>query len=95
MRIHDVVIKPLITEKALAHGQKNVYVFQVASDANKNQIKEAITTLFKVEVGTIKTLLKKGKVRRVGKRAKMKTMPDTKKAYVTVTKGTIDVVPQA
>lgn len=95
MRIHDVIIKPLITEKALASGQQSVYVFQVATAASKHQVKEAIETLFKVEVGTIKTLLRKGKEKRVGRRGKIKVQPDMKKAYITVTKGSIDIVPKA
>ncbi len=95
MRIHDVVIKPLVTEKALAHGQKSVYVFHVANESSKHQIKEAVSSLFDVEISTVKTLVVKGKERRVGKRAKTKKLPDMKKAYITVTKGTIDIVPKA
>ena len=79
----------------MAHGQRSVYVFEVATKANKNQVKEAIETLFKVEVGEVKTLIRKGKDKRVGKRGKTKTMPDMKKAYITVTKGSIDIVPKA
>lgn len=95
MRIHDVIIKPLITEKAMTAGQKNVYVFEVANSASKHQVKEALESLFKVEVGSIKTLVRKGKEKRVGRKGKIKTLPDMKKAYVTVTKGSIDIVPKA
>ncbi len=94
MRIHDIIKKPVITEKAMSGGQRNVYVFEVSADASKHQIKEATEKLFNVEVGNIKTLVRKGKTRRVGRRMKTKTLPDKKIAYITVTKGTIDVVPK-
>lgn len=93
MRIHDVIKRPLITEKAMT-GSGNVYAFEVDMSANKHQIKEAVEKLFKVEVRAVKTLIRKGKTRRVGRRMKSKAMPDMKKAYVTVTKGTIDIVPR-
>ena len=94
MRIHDIIKRPLITEKAMNHGS-NVYVFEVDSRANKHQIKEAIEKLFKVEVSNVKTLIRKGKTRRVGRRMKPKQLPDMKKAYITVKKGTIDIVPRS
>lgn len=93
MRVHDIIIRPLITEKAMTSGQKNVYVFEVNSAANKHQIKDAVEKLFKVEVSSVKTLIRKGKTKRVGRRMQTKSQPDTKKAYITVTKGTIDIVP--
>ena len=95
MRIHDIIKRPLITEKAMTGSQSNVYVFEVDVRASKHQIKEALEKLFSVEVGSVKTLIRKGKTRRVGRRMKTKTLPDMKKAYVTVTKGTIDIVPKA
>jgi large subunit ribosomal protein L23 len=94
MRIHDVIIRPLITEKAMAQGKNNVYVFEVSTDASKHQVKEAIEKLFNVEVKTITTLVRKGKERRVGRRMKAKALPDVKKAYITVSKGSIDIVPK-
>lgn len=94
MRIHDIIIRPIITEKAMSQGKGNVYVFEVATQANKNQVKDAVEKIFKVEVGVVKTLIRKGKERRVGRRMKSKTLPDMKKAYVTVTKGSIDIVPK-
>ena len=94
MRIHDVIIQPLITEKAIEGGKNNVYVFHVDMQASKHQIRTAIESLFGVEVGTVKTLIRKGKTRRVGRRSKPKQLPDMKKAYISVTKGTIDIVPK-
>lgn len=94
MKIHDIIIRPIITEKAMGQGKGNVYVFEVANAATKHQVKEAIEQIFKVEVGSVKTLVRKGKERRVGRRMKSKALPDMKKAYITVTKGSIDIVPK-
>ena len=93
MRAQDIVFKPLITEKALNKGDKQEYAFNVALHANKHQIAEAIEKLFSVEVATVKTLIRKGKTRRVGKRRQEKQLPEIKKAYVTLKKGTINIVP--
>lgn len=95
MRIHDIIKKAVITEKALSEGRANVYVFVVDNRASKHQIKGAVEELFGVEVGTVKTLIRKGKTRRTGRKMANKTLPDVKKAYVTVTKGTIDIIPKS
>lgn len=95
MRVHDILKKPVITEKALSGTGENVYVFIVDTMSSKGQIKEAIQNIFNVEVATIKTLIKKGKTRRTGRKMKAKSLPDVKKAYITLRKGTIDVVPKA
>lgn len=95
MRAQDVIKKPIITEKAMSGGEKNVYVFWVSTSANKHQIAHEIENLFNVEVAEVKTLVRKGKVRRAGKRRQVKVMPDVKKAYVKLKKGTINVVPTA
>ena len=61
----DVIIKPLVTEKS-THQQavRNVYTFQVAPAANKNQIKDAVEKLYKVHVVAVHTMHRKGKPRR-------------------------------
>ncbi|MBP9797695.1 50S ribosomal protein L23 [Candidatus Woesebacteria bacterium] len=95
MRLQDVVIKPLITEKALSKGAGNEYLFEVSEGSNKHNIKVAIEQMFDVEVKEVKTLIRKGKVRRTGRRMKLKTLPNTKKAYVVLKKGSIDIIPKA
>ncbi len=95
MRLQDVVKKPLITEKALSKGVGNEYLFEVSEDSNKHNIKVAIEQMFGVEVKAVKTLIRKGKVRRAGRRMKMKTQANTKKAYVVLKKGSIDIIPKA
>lgn len=95
MRLHDIVKKAIITEKALSKGAGNEYMFEVSEDSNKHSIKEAIEKLFDVEVKEVKTLIRKGKVRRAGRKMRTKTLPDTKKAYVVLKKGSIDIIPKA
>jgi len=87
---YDVIRKPIITEKATMASENNAVVFEVAIDANKPQIKEAVESLFNVKVKAVNTSITKGKVKRFkGQLGKRK---DVKKAYVTLEEGnTIDV----
>ena len=88
--LYDVIRKPIITEKATMASETGAVVFEVAMDANKPLIKEAVETLFGVKVKAVNTTITKGKVKRfrgqIGKRA------NVKKAYVMLEEGnTIDV----
>ena len=87
---YDVIRQPIITEKATIASENNAVVFEVAIDANKPQIKEAVESLFNVKVKAVNTSITKGKVKRFkGQLGKRK---DVKKAYVTLEEGnTIDV----
>lgn len=87
---YDVIRQPIITEKATMASENNAVVFEVAIDANKPQIKEAVESLFNVKVKAVNTSITKGKVKRFkGQLGKRK---DIKKAYVTLEEGnTIDV----
>ncbi len=85
-RLYKVLLGPHISEKSTNVGESgNQYVFKVATDANKREIKEAVEGLFEVNVEAVRTVLNKGKQRvfrfRRGKR------PDWKKAYVRVQEG--------
>ncbi|PYE85045.1 50S ribosomal protein L23 [Pseudoroseicyclus aestuarii] len=87
---YDVIRKPIITEKATMASEANAVVFEVASDANKPQIKEAVEALFGVKVKAVNTVITKGKTKRF--RGQPGTRSDVKKAYVTLVEGnTIDV----
>ena len=87
---YDVIRKPIITEKATLASQANAVVFQVARDANKPQIKEAVEALFGVKVKAVNTVVAKGKVKRF--KGRLGVRSDVKKAYVTLEEGnTIDV----
>lgn len=82
---YDLIVSPVITEKATLASENNQVVFQVALNATKPKIKEAIESLFKVKVTAVNTIRVKGKVKRFrglpGKRN------DVKKAIVTLAEG--------
>jgi len=87
---YDVIRKPVITEKATMASENNALVFEVAIDATKPLIREAIETLFSVKVKSVNTVLTKGKQKRF--RGMLGRRRDVKKAYVTLEEGnTIDV----
>lgn len=88
--LYDVIRSPIITEKATLASEANAVVFEVAMDANKPTIKQAIEDLFNVKVKAVNTLITKGKVKRF--KGKPGRRRDVKKAYVTLVEGnTIDV----
>lgn len=95
MKINEVLIQPVITEKTSGHAQKKVYTFQVNTRANKDQIVEAVEKIYGVEVAGIKSMIRKGKEKRVGRRMIAKRLPDRKIAYISLKKGAIDLFPQS
>jgi large subunit ribosomal protein L23 len=89
-RHYDVILSPVITEKATTLSEHNKVVFRVRSDATKPQIKEAVEKLFDVKVKSVNTLVTKGKVKMF--RGTRGQRSDVKKAVVTLQEGqTIDV----
>ena len=89
-RHYDVVIAPVITEKATMASEQNKVVFKVARTATKPQIKEAVEKLFDVKVKAVNTLVRKGKLKRF--RGTVGRQSDSKKAIVTLADGhSIDV----
>ena len=87
---YDVILAPVITEKATMASEANQIVFDVARTATKADIKSAVEKLFNVKVKAVNTLIRKGK-RKVfrGVRGQQKTV---KKAFVTLEDGhSIDV----
>lgn len=91
MNSYQIIKRPLRTEKSVADGEAtNSYHFEVDLRANKIQIKEAIEKFFSVKVEDVRTLVRKGKSRRV--RFKLGRTKDWKKAIVTLKEGnTIDL----
>ena len=89
-RHYDVIVAPVITEKATMAAEENKVVFRVRKDATKPQIKAAVEHLFDVKVESVNTLLRKGK-RKVF-RGFRGTQSDVKKAIVTLAEGTRSVV---
>ena len=95
-----VIVTPRATEKAYRLvTTQNTYIFDVPMDANKNEIKAAVESQFdKVKVASIKTLVQNGKAVRYS-RGKNRypgttTRKDSKKAYVTLSEGKINVFEQ-
>ena len=82
---YDVIIRPLITEKATILAGNSKYAFQVDVRANKNQVRNAVQTAFNVKVTKVNTMNVLGKRRRVG--AGFKKAPNWKKAIVTLVDG--------
>ena len=87
---YDVIRRPIITEKATMASENGAVVFEVAMDASKPVIKEAVEAVFGVKVKAVNTTITKGKVKRF--RGRPGERSDKKKAYVTLEAGqTIDV----
>ena len=83
--LYDVILAPVITEKATAVSESNQVVFKVRRNATKPQIKAAIETLFKVKVLSVNTLTRKGKTKNFrGVKGKQQ---DVKKAIVRLAEG--------
>lgn len=79
---HQVLIKPMVSEKSMALMEENKYSFIVDKDANKIEIKHAVESLFNVTVLNVTTRIIKGKVKRMGKSEGKRS--DVKKAVVTL-----------
>ena len=88
----DIVIKPIVSEKSMSLiTDNNTYTFEVACDANKIQIRNAIEEIFGVTVKNVNTMNMKGKKRRLGRNEGKR--PDWKKAYIKLAEGdSIEVI---
>lgn len=82
MAAHDIIIKPLLSEKSYAGIKDKKYFFIVAKNANKTQIKLAVEEIFGVKVDKVNTANVHGKLKRQGKYEGY--TPDYKKAAVTL-----------
>ena len=84
--LHQIIKKPLVTEKGVTKkDSERTLCFEVAADANKTQIRQAVQTLFKVKVADVRTSTTAGKMRRRGRFAGYRA--DWKKAYVKLKAG--------
>ena len=89
-RHYDVIVAPMITEKATLLSEQNKVVFRVADDATKEEIATAVEELFRVKVTKVNTLIQKGKTKRF--RGRPGRRSDLKKAIVTLQEGqSIDI----
>ncbi len=82
---HKVIVRPVITEKSTFLSGQNKYVFEVAPEANKIQVRQAVEALFPVNVVSVNIVRVPAKERRLGRHRGM-TRP-WKKAIVTVRPG--------
>jgi large subunit ribosomal protein L23 len=82
---YDIIVAPIITEKATLASERNQVIFKVAMTATKPQIKEAVEKLFDVKVVAVNTLVRKGK--RKTSRGRVGMRSDVKRAIVTLAEG--------
>jgi large subunit ribosomal protein L23 len=85
MELYEILRRPLITEKNTLLGEQNKYMFEVAKDASKPEIRDAVETIFKVEVTDVNTSMVRGKTKRVGR--SIGRTRSWKKAVVTLKPG--------
>lgn len=84
--VHDILIRPVISEKSVAQTEHNNYTFAVKRDANKFQIKAAVEAEFKVVVIGVRVMWVKSKQKRRGRQT-LGTVPGWRKAVVTIAAG--------
>jgi large subunit ribosomal protein L23 len=86
MTLHDVLVRPMVTEKSITKKEaERTVCFQVAKDANKIMVKKAVEKLFNVKVEEVRTANFDGKLRRRGRFAGYRS--NWKKAYVKIAAG--------
>ena len=85
MNMHDLLLKPVITEKTTMMMSDGKYTFKVPLRANKVEIRKAVETVVGVKVKSVATLRTMGKLKRMGKHIGKR--PDYKKAIVTLQEG--------
>ncbi len=83
----DVILEPVISEKAFALLEQNVYTFKVHPTSSKPEIANAVEEIFDVHVLNVNTLRRKGKRIRNRRRLTYGSRPDTKRAMVTLAEG--------
>ena len=82
---YDIIIRPVLTEKSYDGMADKKYVFEVALNANRTEIKYAVEQIFGVKVATVNTMRQEGKLKRQGRTEGRR--PERKKAYVKLTEG--------
>ena len=81
----QILITPLVTEKASVFAEKNIYTFQVEQNSNKSNIAKAFKDLYKIEPVKVRVVSVKGK--KIFYRGKFGKRSDFKKAYIYLKKG--------
>jgi len=88
----DIVLAPVVTEKSNAMASEKKYVFKVMRTAGKIEIARAVEELFKVKVADVNVMTYTGKPKRAGRSPIAGKRPDWKKAVVTLSEGSIEIV---
>jgi large subunit ribosomal protein L23 len=86
LQVHEILLRPVISEKSIAQTERNNYTFAVARDANKFQIKAAVEAEFKVHVLGVRVVSVRPKQKRRGRRTPG-MVPGWRKAVVTIASG--------
>ena len=94
MKINEIIVAPVLTEKATNLVKNQVYMFLVNPKASKSQIGKVLESLYSVKVSSVRTMTKKGKEVKRGKRMTTKKLPDQKIAFVELREGKFDLFPQ-
>jgi len=84
-RVYQILLGPRVSEKSVALSEEGQYVFKVATDATKAEVKTAVESLLEVDVVNVRTLNVKGKKKNFGRRQGKRK--DWKKAYVRLAEG--------
>ena len=84
MTAHEIIIRPIVSERSFSGMEQNKYTFEVAKDANKYQIKDAVEEIFGVKVEKVTTIRMDGKLKRQGRYPAGRTA-SYKKAVVKLT----------
>jgi large subunit ribosomal protein L23 len=91
LNAYQVVLRPLVTEKAIGQEADNTYWFAVHPSANKTQVRDAVEEIYGVHVRSVRTVRQKGKMRR--SRFHEYRTPEWKKAAVKIAAGErIDII---
>ncbi|MGI6349996.1 MAG: 50S ribosomal protein L23 [Eubacteriaceae bacterium] len=86
---HDIILKPLITERSMMQVEEKKYTFKVDKNANKYQIKDAIEEIFDVEVEKVSIMNMQGKLKRMGRTQGRRA--SWKKAIIKLTPGSKEI----
>ena len=87
--VYDIIVRPIITERSMAAVSEKKYVFEVAKDAGKIEIKKAMEEIFKVKVKSVNTMNVRGKNKRMG--VHVGKTSASKKAIITLTEDSKEI----
>ena len=87
MDLHQLIIRPVVTEKSAAQEPQLVYTLEVSDDSNKIEVARAIEKLYGSKVESVRVLRVPAKTRKGGRTGLIKKRPATKRAIITLKKG--------